>query len=120
MATRALQNIEAQPQPRKRFFIKRLLTDPPEIKPLKELLDRMHNRPSNVGLIDILKAKELFLSIHPSEREENLQLSMFAAFSRVTVGSTRKFIRNKAQKERDSLPWTFRNTLLPPVSAKEN
>ncbi len=115
----ALHKIEAQPHTRKRFFINRLLTDPPEIKPLKELLGRIHARPYDVGLNDILEAKSLFLSIHPSERNENLQLSLFAAFSRVIVGSTRKFIRIKAQNERDSIPWTFRETLIPPASAKE-
>ena|GEM_PF-5781132 len=109
----------AQPKTRKRFFVKRLLTDPPEIKPLKELLGRIHGSPSDVTLKDILEAKSLFLSIHPSERNENLQLSLFAAFSRVIVGSSRKFTRIKAQKERDSLPWTFRETLIAPVTAKE-
>jgi hypothetical protein len=115
----ALQR-EAQPKARKRFFIKRLLTDPPEIKPLKELLDRIHDRPYDVDLNEIREAKSLFLSIHPSERNERLQLSLFAAFSRVIVGSTRKFIRLKAQNERDSISWTFRETLIPPASAKEN
>ena len=80
----------------------------------------MHDRPYNVGLNEILEAKSLFLSIHPSERNERLQLSLFTAFSRVIVGSIRKFIRLRAQKERDSLPWTFRETLIPPASAKEN
>lgn len=115
----ALQK-EAQPKPRKRFFIKRLLTDPPELRPLKQLLDRMHERPSSIDLNEILEAKSLFLSIHPSERDGHLELSLFAAFSRVIVGAQRKFTRIKAKNERDSIPWAFRETLIPPVSAKEN
>jgi len=119
MATRALHKTEAQPKARKRFFIKRLLTEPPEIKPLGELLDRMHDRPSDVTLNDILKAKSLYLSIHPSERNGHLELNVFAAFSRVIVSAKRNFTRTKAQNERDSIPWAIRETLIPPTSAKE-
>lgn len=114
----ALQR-EAQPKARKRFFIKRLLTEHPEIKPLGELLDMMHHRPSEVTLDDMLKAKSLYLSIHPSERNMHLELNVFAAFSRVIISAKRKYTRIKAQEERDSIPWTIRNSLIPPTSAKE-
>lgn len=115
---RVLQR-EAQPKPRKRFFIKRLLSEHPEIKPLGELLDKMHARPSDITLNELLKAKSLYLSIPPSERNEFLELKVFAAFSRVIVSAKRKFTRIKAQEERDSIPWAIRNSSIPPTSAKE-
>ena len=120
MAPRALQDIEAQPQPRRRPFIQRLLTDPPQFGPMKKLMNKMKGSPGSITPEEIKKLSTLLMEVHPEERTEPLQLDVFKALSRVIICAKRKATRINAERERDSIPWTFRDSIMPPVSAKEN
>lgn len=119
MATRALHTHEAQPHPKKRPFLDRLLTEPPQVGQMHKLIEKMTYSPSSLAPKDILDLKKLFLEIHPNERTAWLQIKVFEALSRVVVGARGSFLRKLAAEERDSIPWAFREPPTQVSSAKE-
>lgn len=104
--------IDSQPHSRRRPFIKKLLTDPPQLKPLMDLMGKAQSTPSFIKPSEIREIKNLYLEIHPEERDALLELQVFYCLSRLVVGSTNPMLRETATRERDSIPWGIRNTLF--------
>jgi hypothetical protein len=119
MATRALHTHEAQPHPKKRPFLDRLLTEPPQFRPMRKLIHMMTHTLSSIAPKDVSDLKKLFLEIHPEEMSPRIELDVFAAFSRVVVGARTPLLRKFAAEERESIPWAFRESLLSLPDAKE-
>lgn len=121
MATIKLHAAQGNPQPhsRRRPFIKKLLTDPPQLKPLMDLMGKAQEHPSFLKPSEIKEIKILYLEIHPEERDALLELQVFYCLSRLVVGSTNPSLRETATLERDSIPWGIRNTLFSINQKKE-
>ncbi|MBD3398484.1 hypothetical protein GF412_04635 [Candidatus Micrarchaeota archaeon] len=113
MVARALHKGEISPKAnpadtRRRPFIKRMLSDPPQFKPILQILTKIKENPSRVTPAQVRELKKLFLEVHPSDRDVLLDLQVFASFSRLIVSARGKYTRATAQWARDSIPWNFR------------